>query len=575
MTGPGRLGQAPAPRDEGSAMLMVLAMMSVLLLVVSGALTFAQQTQGVAMRSRDYNQALAAARAGVDDYVARLNANDLYWRSVDCSNDALKRAFTGTVPCGWGAGTATGWLTVPSSRTTAYPAQFHYDVDISQTQASGKITVVSTGRARSLTRSISVTLQRKGFGEYLYLTEYETIDPANRVVFPNATTANRAATECRRHFYASPGRTSICRDLNFVEGDVINGPLHTNDAMLIMGRPRYVGAATTSYPSCEPGLDGVARPVASCYRAGAGANPDFQRGLTWTKPVVIPETIGDLRPYVTQGSTDNLGCLYTGPTRIKFLPPGGGPAQMTVWSKWTQTNAGRNTACGTTAALTSVAGATVAVPDGKLIFVQDVPSTQTAPASGSCPVNSIGDSLPQSGDGNRTSGEYNCRYGTAYVQGTLAGRTTIAADNNVVITDNLVYAGGRTGDDALGLIAANSVVLYHPVDSANANLPRPWGGTFDNPTVYASILALQHSFGVQYYDRGATLGTITLHGSITQRFRGPVGTVNSGALVSGYLKNYEHDPRLRYSPPPYFLPPVQSAWGPRTFGEVAPRYRTP
>ncbi len=53
-----------------------------------------------------------------------------------------------------------------------------------------------------------------------------------------------------------------------------------------------------------------------------------------------------------------------------------------------------------------------------------------------------------------------------------------------------------------------------------------------------------------------TLGTLTVNGAISQKFRGPVGTTGG----TGYFKNYNYDDRLRYQEPPNFLDPVESAW---------------
>ena len=72
----------------------------------------------------------------------------------------------------------------------------------------------------------------------------------------------------------------------------------------------------------------------------------------------------------------------------------------------------------------------------------------------------------------------------------------------------------------------------------------------------ASLLAIAHSFIVDHYDCGSGLGKLTVNGSISQNFRGPVGLV-SGA---GYIKNYTYDDRLRYMEPPNFLEPVKSSW---------------
>jgi hypothetical protein len=45
-----------------------------------------------------------------------------------------------------------------------------------------------------------------------------------------------------------------------------------------------------------------------------------------------------------------------------------------------------------------------------------------------------------------------------------------------------------------------------------------------------------------------------------QKYRGPVGTGNGVSIVTGFLKNYWYDDRLRFRSPPYFLDPLDAAW---------------
>jgi hypothetical protein len=440
--------------------------------------------------------------------------------------------------------------------------------------------VVATGRvgsgqvSRGVTRTIEVTLRRGGFGEFLYYTDYETKDPAD---YPNPTTA---ATKCRRHYWDTPQRDlSYCEDIQFASGDRLDGPVHSNDAMLIGGSTLFTGAVTTSLPACRS-TNGVPPVSTKCYRRVNGANPNFQKGIAYRSPVDMPDSIGDLRQYVDPARTTRPGCLYTGPTRIVFNAPNGGPATMTVWSRWSTSML--NPACGNPAAAWP-SSVTVPVPDNNLIMVQDVPSTQTQPASGPCPTGAIGDGYPVANDYVQTEWDANCRFGTALVEGTLRGRLTISADNNVVVTDDLTYAGGDNGPDVLGLIAENSVQIYHPVgrqcvygwgdwcwswSRTQEDLKGPDGSFNTSPKLNAAILTLQHSFEVQAYDIGSPQGSLHLYGAIAQRFRGIVGT----SAGTGYLKDYHYDSRLRYAPPPYFLDPVRSGWGQKTFGEIAPRY---
>jgi Tfp pilus assembly protein PilX len=570
-----------APReDRGSALVLVIGSMFVLSLFVGVSMTYAVRTLHTSSDARDSKQALAAAEAGVDDYLARLNRDDAYWLHADCANTALKGpATSGGAACGWGSSTAPGWLTVPGSDTGA---QFHYDVSTTSTRVDGRIELTTTGRSGDAYRTTQVVLRRGGFGEFLYYTVYETISPANEAVYG---INNASAQDKCSHYYWEPvtatskPRDASCRDLSFITGDKINGPLHTNDTMLMSGAPRFSGTTTTSTPACRP-VNGVTPPATSCYRKATGSTaPVFSKGIAYRPEVELPSTGGDLNVHVDPVQTSRPGCLYTGPTRIRLNSNG----DMQVWSPHsTSVNPGCGAPGTDSDQLGSPLGATVRLPaETPLVMVRHVPATQATPTSASCPTGSIG-GYPQANDYNLTFAEMGCRLGTLYLEGTLKGRLTISAENNILITGNVTYAGGTNGTDVLGLIAQNSVEIYHPVQRGNctqtsngtctayaySNLAGLNGSVLTNVTIQASVLTLQHSFGVQSYSLGGQLGTITVYGSIAQRYRGPVGT--SGG--SGYLKNYNYDTRLRYAPPPFFLDPVRSSWGQKTFVEVRALY---
>ncbi len=158
--------------------------------------------------------------------------------------------------------------------------------------------------------------------------------------------------------------------------------------------------------------------------------------------------------------------------------------------------------------------------------------------------------------------------GNVRVYGTYSGQLTIAAENDVIIWDDII----RTGNGMLGLIANNFVRVRHPICPSN-NLGCSNGtisaqtsknncngvngtGSQSNLRIDAAMLAIQHSFIVDHYNCGNNLGNLTINGAFSQKFRGAVGTTGG----NGYLKNYNYDDRLRYQEPPSFLDPVQSAW---------------
>ncbi len=56
----------------------------------------------------------------------------------------------------------------------------------------------------------------------------------------------------------------------------------------------------------------------------------------------------------------------------------------------------------------------------------------------------------------------------------------------------------------------------------------------------------------------AALGTLSVNGSIVQKFRGPVGT--GGTYATGYQKSYTYDDRLGVLAPPYLFDLLSAAW---------------
>ena len=107
--------------------------------------------------------------------------------------------------------------------------------------------------------------------------------------------------------------------------------------------------------------------------------------------------------------------------------------------------------------------------------------------------------------------------GNAWIRGTYSSDLTIAADNDVILEDDVT----RGSDGVLlGLIANNFVRVYHPV--AFGNGPGGCNNTGDTGgrTIDAAILALKHSFINDNWYCGSPTGNLTVVGAISQRFRG-------------------------------------------------------
>jgi hypothetical protein len=172
-----------------------------------------------------------------------------------------------------------------------------------------------------------------------------------------------------------------------------------------------------------------------------------------------------------------------------------------------------------------------------------------------------------------STSSYGCTAGDAFVQGQLHGRLTIAAANYVYITGDTVYApADAAGVDILGLVGLKAIWIWNPVltDKKTFLLSK-------NRVVDAALLSLNDTFTVQNYTLPAnpsslgtdSRGTLTVFGSIAQKFRGGVATSSGSKIVTGYQKNYTYDKQLVTAAPPKFLAPVSTTYGTTSMAQVA------
>lgn len=522
--------------ERGVALITILIALGVLLALAVTVLEFASSSRTISRHDQSWNAALNAAEAGVDDYLFHLNENSGYSEYSD------------TNPPPDGNGAFTEFVPVPGGSTDG---EYTYRADTSQLATDGTIALTSTGRVRTARRTIQAILRRRNFLDYVYFTDYETSDPATYTGSP--FTATQAQTECALHYYE--GRNSRCTEIVFITGDVINGPMHTNDAFKVCGNPRFNGNTSTSWNPTSGNRWRDNCPTSRPTFANSG-DPKY------VAPLALPPSNAAIR---SQTSPSLGGCLYTGPTRIRLLASG----QMSVTSPFSKDT--RN-GCPT--------NGTGSLPRNGVIFVQNVPSSSAdVNYTAGCPYSVNGRThplgLPIAGDVTT----YGCRNGDAFVEGTLKGQLTIAADNNIVVTHSVVYDGGLSGRDLLGLVANNYVEVWHPVSCtsgtrSSCNLDADFPGESrtgrpnSSPTIQAAVLAVNHSFRVQNHAIGSALGSLSVDGAIGQRYRGPVGTTSGGTAVTGYSKNYRYDRRLKYLSPPHFLDPVASAWAIAVWKEI-------
>ena len=567
--------------QDGMAMIMVIGVGSVMTILIVAALAMSFGTQNKAKTDTEWNGALAAAFAGIEEYQSHLSEEPGYVQYGNpaslFSHPTQTGTATVTLPTGtlanpaFGVGPTGTWA--QAEDMDGNPTfKYRYEVDNSKYSSTGNIRLRSTGLVGGETRSVVADLRQTGFIDYLYFTDLEMTDPA---------IANGGCSLV--HTWEGRGGCTI----QFGTSDILEGAVHSNDTLYICAS-RFKQTVTTGKPG-----GGYVRP-SGC------ALPTFDKGAPVFSPSVpMPATNTELlketRSDLTGTTVPRPGCLYTGPTQITFLAGG----KMNVKSPWTQftnttgspTSGGNNinsAQCGLPSALQSAAGATVNVLKNNVVFVQNIPLTginsatatqTTTTGSNTRCKNLAGASLTTSAGysqnvvgyplatekppvvGTDATASYGCRNGDLFISGTNSGGAiTLAAQNYIYVTGDLRY--NNTDSDMIGLVGNNAIWVHNPITVSDAFI------NGNNRRIDAALLSVAHTFTVQNYTVGSSRGTLTVYGSIAQKFRGPVGTTSP----TGYTKNYLYDPRFRYTAPPKFLSPVTTTYGINVWVEISPVY---
>jgi Tfp pilus assembly protein PilX len=539
--------------EDGYSLLAVIAAIGFSTILVSVAVAATNHDQTFLRHDIDQKRAYAAAQSGVADYTYHLNTDSGYW--ARCTNVPTPNAVNLNMN-----GSPTNLRTVPGTTDGS-----RYGIELLQATTSpngaqcdsqnpnatmleanppnaGTFRIRSTGYSGTARVSIVATYKQATFLDYVYFTQLETSDPVTYGFANPSTALDGAYSQCTkfrrdgRESVNIPGTSQKCDQIVFVDADRINGPVHTNDDLRMCGSPVFGrnGADTTEVS---------APPVGWAHGNNCTASPIFRGPLATRAPVLTPpSTNSSLKAIAGPAYT------YTGQTKIVLS--------------------------GNNMTITPNGGGTigpVAVPSDGVVYVQNgagcsnsySPFTVTYPPTSGC-----GNAIVDTGGGS------------------YSGQLTIAAENDVIIDGNIIH--NSSSADLLGLIANNFIRVKHPVCETNQTPSDPdcaggtgipgsvteqvakgdcdadndgnragnGNGSNSNLRIDAALLAIDHSFIVDHYDCGTSLGNLTVNGAISQKFRGAVGTTGG----TGYIKDYNYDDRLRFQEPPHFFDPTQSAW---------------
>jgi type II secretory pathway pseudopilin PulG len=475
------------------------------LLVVAG---FAAVNPDISLsrEDQDAKQAYGAAESGLQWYLNALAKDNNYYTkctSVPAPNATevapVNDPYDGVTPRKWRrlpgekADYTVELMPAPGKPKCSIPDQY------SMVDPFGNMRIRVTGRSRGEYRTVIATLRRKNFIDFIYFTDFETLDPA---AYSNPTTMT---PRCSRYRAGRAGQG--CTEIQFADNDDVLGPFHTNDNVLICGHPQFGRTVRDMIEINGPPSQGF---VSNC--GGSSANVQG----------TLDQPAGALgMPPSNRGIRDvaDVNYRFLGVTTIQLN--------------------GTNMLVRNLKKFGDQAFHTMQLPANGVIYVEN-DATQGGCTAGYDRSNDYSSQQPGCGD--------------IWIRGAYSADMTIAADNDIVVNGHL---DRNDPGLLLGLIANNFVRVYHPVSNDCQQNATGW---IQNLRIQAAILALNHSFIVDNWNCGPPTGDLSVDGAIAQKFRGPVGTGSGGSISTGYRKDYEYNDRLRYREPPYFLDPVQAAW---------------
>jgi hypothetical protein len=509
-------------------MVMTTIGLAVVALVVMVAVSAVSGDVNPTGRDLQRKRAYEAAKAGINDYAFHLHWDNGYW--AKCTSVAPPSAVNQ-------AGSTKNRRPVPGDPSATYaiellPATGKTSCDPTTIVTATNTMLESLGSTKGTFRiraigfagksevPITATFRPASFLDYVYFTQLETSDP---VTYGDEASIKGAYEQCSKTILEGRNSAKIpnsggqyCRVISFVSGDSINGPVHTNDALVICGKPAFGRTPSDAVEVSSPPKGWYQTSEVPHSGSSCSGTPNFVGTYQTNSPALVPPATNSQLATIAEPAF-----RYKGQVHICLSG-----SMMTVAKK--------GAAC-----------------DGEVLYSGPIPGNGVVYVESSL---CSGAYSPFEATYPETS-----ECGNVYVHGSYSGRLTIASSNDIIIDANTTASGEEA---MLGLIANNFIRIYHPfksvvIDKKTGQTECQNGaGSVSNIEVDAAILAINHSFIVDNYDCGASLGTLTVHGAISQKYRGAVGTTGG----TGYLKSYNYDDRLHTITPPSFIQPVESDW---------------
>jgi hypothetical protein len=244
-------------REQGYILLALTSVIGVIIILsvlIYTLIPYMETESSATQREETSAKALYIAEAGINNYLWHLNQDEDYFE-------------TQIHP-------AQGQDEKGQERWVDY-AGGSYHLEVEALDNTPGVIVTSTGQISKnnlvVTRKIRAVIKKRSFTHYLYFTDHETVEGTGQKIW-------------------------------FITGDIIRGPLHSNDYIHIWGDPEFQKKVTTSR-----NLD-----------IHSGSNPVFKEGYEEEVPVLeMPPTNVELKTWAQAG-----GYYYYGKTTITMKSSG-------------------------------------------------------------------------------------------------------------------------------------------------------------------------------------------------------------------------------------------------------------
>ncbi len=501
---------SPGRDESGFTMIIALSVMLIASMLLVATFTAANGDIHQARMDLSQKQAYYAALAGIQEYEYHLQANPNYWQSCPAPK--------GEVPGEKGETFEATTLAASSDKEepkVCNSANPFVTIIESKAPLANTFSIKSTGKSGKASRTLIANFKVAGFLNYIYFTQYEVADP---------TSYKGGDPNCANYHKQRVTLGAKCVNIVFGPEDTVNGPLHTDDQAEVCGGAEFGRAKQEPPDLIEMNFGAIATNCGS----GSTAIYNTPGGAPIEGPeLVAPESDGSLQKYVEHKPPKKQENEFQGRTMLELE---GGTDEINVTSP------------------AKPKGEKIKWPENGLIYV--------AATEAGCAYTAF----EQEGTDTTKTYEEEEHCGSVYVKGTFKKSLTVAAENDLIINGSITPYGvtppaAAPGTATIGLIATRFVRVYHPC-SAGKSTSGAAGNFLTSPWIYAAILSTSHSFLVDNYECGSSMGNLNVVGAIAQKFRGIVGLVNT----SGYNKEYIYDERLATDEPPYFLAPLKAGW---------------